>query len=140
VIRQIRTVTLGVRSDAAGDGHYHSPRGDRLHNGIDYDCVIGASVLSPVNGVISKLGFPYGDDLSWRYVEVTDGSNLRHRLFYVNPTAKVGQAVTANIEVGIAQDIRKRYPNERSMGAHVHYEIMNSANEYLDPDEVFRNS
>ena len=135
MIRQIQTVDLDIRSDPAGDGWFHSPRGDRLHNGIDYVCQVNQPILSPVNGVVTKHGYPYGDDLSWRYIEITDGDANKHRLFYIQPTMPIGHTVTTESIVGNAQNIVIRYPDQ-GMLAHVHYEIMNQFDEYLDPGDV----
>ena len=134
-MRQIQTVELDIRSDPAGDGWFHAPRGDRLHNGIDYCCEVGGEILSPVNGVVTKHGYPYGDDLGWRYIEITDGDLNRHRLFYVQPLTKIGQTVTTDTVVGNAQNIAARYPDQ-GMKAHVHHEIMNQFDEYLDPGDL----
>ena len=134
-MRQLQRVTLDVRSDRAGDGAYGAPRGSRLHKGIDYACEVGSPVLSPVNGVITKLGYCYGDDLSWRYVQVTDGDMHHYRLFYVEPTVKVGSTVTSNMTVGIAQDIGMRY-QKQGMGPHLHLEVMTDKGEYIDPGSI----
>ena len=135
MIRQRQVVALPIRSDPAGDGHYGAPRGHRTHRGVDYACVVGEPILSPVNGVITKLGYCYGDDLSWRYVQVTDGDLLHHRLFYVEPLVKVGHVVTNNMVVGNAQDIGRRYP-DKDMLPHIHLEVMTDKGEYIDPGTV----
>ncbi len=69
--------------DAFGSGDFGASRdgGARTHNGQDYSAVPGSTVLSPVAGKVMKLGYPYGDDLSYRYVEIKDGENRRWRLF-----------------------------------------------------------
>lgn len=131
----IRQVTpLSVRIDPAGDGHFGAPRGARAHRGIDYRCVPGHSVLSPVFGRVTKLGHCYADDLSWRYVEVTDSENRRHRLFYVQPATWVGDQVHPCSPIGVAQDISERYPG-RQMRPHVHYEVIEKG-EYINPEQL----
>lgn len=134
-MRQNQTVTLPVRSDKAGDGWYHAQRGGRLHNGIDYVCVPEKPVLSPCNGVVTKHGYAYGDDLSWRYIQITDGDLLHHRLFYVEPLVKVGNTVTTSMVVGNAQDISMRHEGQ-GMSPHVHYEIMDDEGNYIDPGSI----
>lgn len=124
------------KSDNYGSGRFGSNRrgraGPRCHNGEDLACFPGTKILSPVDGHVTKLGYPYGDDLSYRYVEVTDAQGLRHRLFYVTPWVEVGDNVYADASVlGEAQDIRKRYPN--GMTPHVHYEIKTQDGKFLDP-------
>ena len=130
MIRQ--ATVMAVRSDPAGEGHYHASRGARLHNGIDYCCEPGAPVFSPVEGKITKHGYTYRDDLAWRYVQVTDARGLRHRLFYVEPILTVGDRVHPESVVGRAQDITARYPGQ-GMLPHVHYEVMDGSGRYFDP-------
>ena len=121
-----------IRTDPAGDGHYGAPRGFRKHIGCDYCYQVGEAVSSPVSGEVTKLGYPYGDDLQWRYVEVTDAGGDRHRLFYVEPAVQVGDQVSEDDTIGNAQDISLRYPGQ-GMLAHVHYEILDTDNQPRDP-------
>lgn len=136
MIRQIVN-QFEVRNDPAGDGHYGARRGDRKHKGIDFLCEPQAPVLSPVEGVVTKYGYCYGEDLRWRYVEITTPDQLRHRLFYVEPTARfaIGDKVTPSLVIGYAQDISVRYPGE-GMLAHIHYEVKDQAGKHLDPEGV----
>jgi murein DD-endopeptidase MepM/ murein hydrolase activator NlpD len=124
--------------DPAGDGHFGAPRGDRTHNGIDYLCVPGEPVRSPVEGNVTKHGYPYEDDLSWRYIEITDGFNQRHRLFYTKPLSNVNELVAVGQVIGEAQNISKRYEDRgqvlNQMKPHVHYEVINGKGEYIDPE------
>lgn len=131
MIRQ--ATVMSVRSDPAGDGHYHARRGSKLHRGVDYCCEPDAPVFSPVEGTITKHGCAYEDDLSWRYVQVTDASGLRHRLFYVELTLTVGDRVYPESVVGRAQDISARYPGQ-GMLPHVHYEIKDREGSFLNPE------
>lgn len=96
-------------------------------------------MLSPINGVVTKIGYTYGDDLSWRYIQCTDGDMLNHRLFYVDPLVKVGQAVSVDTVIGQAQDISRRYPESVTrpkMLPHIHYEVMDSKGTYFNPDSI----
>jgi len=134
MIKQIIPLNV-VRNDPAGKGHYHAPRNGRKHNGIDYTCTPGEVVLTPVGGVVTRLGYAYADDLDWRYVEITRGvDNLRHRFFYVEPskTMKVGSHVSAGAPIGVAQDIPRKYPDQQ-MIAHVHHEVKDQSGNYMDP-------
>lgn len=129
-----QVVPLHVRIDPAGSGHFGARRGGRSHRGIDYRCTPGLGVLSPAIGYVSKLGYCYSDDLTWRYVQVTDTGGLFHRLFYVDPSLQVGDRVTTESVVGVAQDISTRYPGQQ-MRPHVHYEVMRDG-EYLNPETL----
>ena len=72
--------------------------------------------------------YPYGDDLSYRYVQVTVGG-YDFRVFYIDPSVRVGQEVTADTAIGLVQDLGLRYPG---IPNHVHFEIK-SGGGYLDP-------
>ena len=125
-----------IRNDAWGSGEFQAPRGDKKHKGSDYSCPVGSMVKSPVSGWVSKLGYAYKDDLSYRYVEITDHNQLRHRLFYIEPIVDNKEIIYKNKIIGIAQDIQKRYTTKnKRMDNHVHYEILHGRTP-LDP-EVF---
>lgn len=130
------TQLLKIRKDAAGSGEFGSSRdsGTRTHSGVDYISKPDSQVLTPVSGRISKLGYPYADDLSYRYVQITDEEGNAHRLFYVKPGKDlvIGQQVTQYDPIGTAQDVSRRYP-DRGMTPHVHYEIKNNLGKFIDP-------
>lgn len=132
------TVMLQKRgSDDFGSGEFGASRGARIHRGIDYTAPAGAAVLSPVDGKVTKLGYPYASDLQFRYVEVTDTAGARHRLFYVSPDVVVGVAVCRGDKIGVAQDIAGKYNTpERKMKNHVHYEII-VGGDYVNPEEFW---
>ena len=125
-----------MRNDAWGSGAFEAPRGSKKHKGIDICCPPGSVVKSPISGWITKLGYAYADDLSYRYVEVTDHERLKHRFFYVEPTVDREEIIYKYKPIGIAQDIQARYTTEtKRMDNHVHYEILHGKTP-LDP-EVF---
>lgn len=128
MLRQV----LGIRNDPMGNGEFGAPRGSRAHRGIDYHCLPGRSVLSPVVGEVSRHGYAYSDDLSWRIVDVRDEKGFTHRLFYVEPTLAVGAKVTTDTAVGVAQDISERYPGGKML-PHIHYEIRDAYGETVNP-------
>ena len=118
-------------TDTYGSGDYLASRGPRKHAGVDYACVPNSEVFSPVQGVITKLGYAYGDDLTFRYVESTDNNGLRHRVFYIFPAVEVGDEVDENSIIGLAQDLSPRYPG---IIPHVHYEIRDANNDHRNPE------
>lgn len=122
-------------TDCKGSGHYGASRGSRTHNGIDYKVPVGADVVSPVEGAITKIGYPYGDDLSFRYIEITCNDRLKHRLFYVSPFIDIdeGHLVEANQPIGKCQDLTTRYPG---ITPHVHYEVKDQDGNFIDPDSL----
>lgn len=118
--------------DSHGSGAFGAPRGSRKHNGIDFAASVGQEILTPVTGIVSKVGYPYGDDLSFRYVEVTTPKNHKHRVFYISPSVQVGDSVLEGVTcLGLVQDLCKRYPKITN---HIHYEIKDG-NKYLNPDD-----
>ena len=105
------------------------------HQGVDIAASPGARVTSAVTGTVTKIGFPYGDDLSYRYVEITtpDGYAVRH--FYVDPdpNLEVGDTVVAGqTEIGSTQDLGRRY--DRIIN-HIHIELRDSkaGGQVVDP-------
>ena len=119
-------------SDRWGSGHFGAPRGNHTHNGIDYQCPAGRSVLSPCDGEVTKLGYPYGDDLSFRYIQITDSKGFDHRIFYVSPGQEMGAKIKEGQVIGISQDLTKRYPE---ITEHLHYEVRKNG-EYIDPESI----
>ena len=121
--------------DDYGSGEYRASRGNRLHNGIDYQCAAGAEIVAPVTGLVTKLGYPYGDDLSYLYVEITDHAGERHRVFYVDPHCDVGDTVMFGVSViGVAQNVAAKY-TKGHMNNHVHYEVKSPDGSYRNPEE-----
>ena len=55
------------------------------------------SVFSNVSGIVTKLGYPYASYLEFRYVEITDLKNFRHRYFYVSPRVSVGDKINIGV-------------------------------------------
>lgn len=121
-------------TDQWGSGNFRASRGNRTHKGIDYSCDPGIDIDCPVDGVVTKLGYPYGDDLKFRYVEVSEPGGFRHRHFYVLPTVRVGDKIKRGDKVGEAQDIAGKYSRpDKTMTNHAHYEIKINSR-YIDPE------
>jgi murein DD-endopeptidase MepM/ murein hydrolase activator NlpD len=130
-----------IRNDRAGGGDFGVSRagGRRSHNGTDFENPKGALVDAPVDGVVTKIGYPYADDLSYTYVEVTDDQERKHRLFYVSPEDGIekGSRVTKGMSIGKTQDVSDRYPNS-GMKPHVHYELKNTDGSFTDVHKEMR--
>ena len=128
-----------VRNDSQGQGHYGAPRGSRKHNGIDFELAPGEKVLSHIDGVVTKIGYPYKqkfdtkkDSLksALRYVQVTDASNdTHHRFFYVDPSVGMGDPIVVGSNLGICQNLEEIY---MGMKNHCHYEVKVKG-EHVDP-------
>jgi len=121
-------------SDKWGQGHFQAPRGYGEHNGEDLLCYPSTIITSLTDGHVSKIGYPYSDDLSYRYVEVTN-KNKRFRYFYVNPKISLNETVFKGTKIGVAQDITARY---EGIGNHIHLEIIEDNTRYIDPKPYLR--
>jgi hypothetical protein len=129
------------KTDAYGSGHFGASRGVRTHKGIDFACYPGSEIYAPATGIISKLGYPYGDDLSFRYVEIFTDDELRVRVFYIKPIVISGENAIKGITlIGISQELGVRYPsNEHHAHAiteHVHVEVKSGETGFIDPTDM----
>lgn len=105
--------------DKYGCGHYGASRAGRKHKGIDFIYHHSEPVRAFKGGKVTKLGYPYADDLSFRYVQISDnGADMRY--FYVCPTVRIGQKVKRGDIIGFAQAIELRYPG---ITPHIHFEV-----------------
>ena len=118
-------------SDCHGSGHFGASRGSRTHNGVDLCVDPETLVFSHIDGVVTKLGYPYSDDLSFRYVQVSDIDNRQHRFFYVEPMVNIGDSIEVGYCLGDSQKLGDRYEN---ITEHVHYEVKLNGH-YLDPND-----
>ena len=135
-MRGILTARLVLRNDPEGQGHFEASRGVRLHRGMDFFCDPTAIMEAPIEGIVTKLGFPYGDDLAYRYVEITCEFDMtRHRVFYIQPGVVVGDLVYLGNPIGSLQDVTIRYPQYPRMRPHAHYEIITRQGVYIDPEK-----
>ena len=91
----LKITALRRGQDAFGSGHFHASRGERKHQGVDFLATKDSLVHAILAGKVSKLGYTYADDLSYRYVEVTDSQGYRLRYYYVSPLVAEGDTVKA---------------------------------------------
>jgi murein DD-endopeptidase MepM/ murein hydrolase activator NlpD len=112
-----------LRMDPKGDGRYKSSRsgGSRAHNGLDFVCIPGEEVLSPIAGKIIRETQVYGNDPVYRGVVIADNKGWEVKLFYVKVTARVGATVAKGEVVGTCQSIASKYG--APMKDHVHLEL-----------------
>lgn len=131
--------------DSYGTGAYGAPRrrnGESYsHSGVDLCCEPNSDIISCVNGRVTKLGYPYANHLEFRYVEITDDRNFRHRFFYVHPLVEFGQSVKIGDLIGVSQKLGDLYPVTKRkpipIQEHVHYEVMkmeNGKKKFFDPN------
>jgi hypothetical protein len=108
--------------DPGGAGWFGASRIGRRHTGVDFVAAIGEDIRAPAKGTISRIGWPYADDLSYRLIDLAIGDLAIIRIFYVDPVEdlEVGHLVVTGQTIGYAQDIVARYPNPPGMQNHVH--------------------
>lgn len=110
--------------DDFGSGQFGASRdaGARQHQGVDYIDAAGQSVVAPISGFVTKLGFAYDDDQQLTFVEITNPAlGYTARTFYVTASVEMGQAVRLGQPIGEAQSLQARYAGITN---HVHLEIM----------------
>jgi len=121
-------------NDNYGSGYFGARRdgGKRTHVGVDAITVAGEDFHSRVAGSVSFLGYPYADDLSYRYVQITDSNGWQWRYYYVDPKGcvELGLKIKVGDKIGTCQDLKPRYPN--GMTQHVHFEIKVNK-KHIDP-------
>lgn len=122
-----------------GLGHFGAPRGSRKHAGVDFVVTPGQPVMSPIEGVITRVTIPYASDSRWKGFEIS-GSG-RHegytiKIFYMNPdTRLLYQSVRPGDVIGTAQDISLKYAP--AMKPHIHLEVRQGGS-LLDPLPFFQ--
>jgi len=120
------------QSDAWGSGAFGASRGSRTHRGTDFACYPGTLIYPIKPGRVSKLGYTYSDDLSFRYVEITDSRGFRCRYFYIEPEVVEDQSVGLYTVLGATQKLGDRYPD---ITEHTHIEVYRPNGGLLDPDK-----
>ncbi len=114
---------LNPRScDVQGCGHFGAPRGALTHKGADYSAVLNQQVVASTSGVVDKIGYPYANDLSFRYIRILANDGKYVRELYVAPISGLakGDTVTAGMVIGTLQKLSDRYPD---ITEHVHLDI-----------------
>jgi len=130
--------------DVFGCGGFGQSRdqGTRKHEGQDYLGYVGQEVLATQSGTVTKIGYPYGDNLAFRYIEITQEQKDLFspevditvvREFYVLPlpTISVGTYIRVGRAVGVMQNLNGRYPG---ISNHVHLEMRRNG-VLLDPSK-----
>jgi murein DD-endopeptidase MepM/ murein hydrolase activator NlpD len=111
--------------DAYGYGRFGASRdgGVRHHEGVDFKAIAGQTVVAPLSGYVTKIGFAYPGDTVLKFVEITNPAlHYAARVFYVNPKVEVGDSVAVGQPIGTSHTLQKKYPG--GMTDHVHLELM----------------
>ena len=129
--------TGGIRSDAAGDGHFGAPRGARTHRGVDYSCYYGEPVSAPIAGKVTRIAMPYANDSKFLGVEIVNSEYVA-KMFYFDPNYSViGGYVKEGDTIGYAQSISTKYngPGKPVMTDHIHLQVKRKGI-YVDPETL----
>ncbi len=129
----IKLIAPQREGDSFGCGYYGASRGDRNHNGVDHACSPKSLIFAPVSGEVTKIGYPYSDDLSFKYVQITTKQQYNVRVFYVDPDVKVGELITKDTIIGSSQKLGDRY---KGITEHVHLEVKNLLGEHINPSDI----
>lgn len=116
--------------DDFGDGYFSASRdgGARRHEGVDYAGTPGQTVVAPLSGFVTKIGYAYADDQNLEFVEITNPAlGYVARVFYVDPSVQVGDAVHLGAPVGKLDSLQDRYPGITN---HVHLELMQNGQRF----------
>jgi murein DD-endopeptidase MepM/ murein hydrolase activator NlpD len=119
--------------DSFGSGAYGASRGNHTHRGVDFSALPNSIVHASRGGKVTKLGYPYSDDLDYRYVQVTDAYGLEWRYFYVKPSVAVDDVIRTGDSIGFVQDLDTRY---KGITPHVHLEIKDEDGTFINPKSV----
>ena len=123
-MRQMIEGDLIIRVDSKGDGHYLAPRGNRLHEGVDYIVTPGENILMPFDGYLIREARPYADgDMSGCVLQSKD---CTLKVFYMEPFLHLrGAFLKCGTVIGKAQDIRTHWGSSMTPHLHVQVESMN---------------
>lgn len=135
----IKTIAPERTTDSHGSGAWQASRGSRKHNGTDCAVYSGSIVLSATVGMVTKIGRPYYDaeDTSknhFRYVQVTTPLGYEIRYFYIEPCVGLGDHISLDQPLGVAQDLTKVY---NGITPHVHIGVKKDG-KYIDPGVYFK--
>ncbi|MCR5874677.1 M23 family metallopeptidase [Phenylobacterium sp. J426] len=123
--------------DAYGSGQFGASRdgGVRRHEGVDFIATAGQTVVAPISGYITKIGYAYAGDGNLKFVEISNPAlKLEARAFYVDPDVEVGQTVRVGQPIGEVRSLQRKYPG--GMTDHVHLELIDRRGRRIDATNV----
>ncbi len=118
--------------DPQGCGDFHASRGTREHGGVDLVVTEGQLIKSPISGKITRYPFPYANDKSLTGIEIVN-DQYKVKVFYISPTAKIGDTVRAGDKLGTAQNVAAKYGG--GMTNHIHVEFSQNG-QRIDPTNL----
>lgn len=138
ILGNILSPQIARACDDRGCGHYKALRdqGKREHLGIDIRSNPGQVVLSPIEGIISKLGTAYAEDKRFKSVHIRGTGSyegISVKLLYVSSNLSLNAEIQRGGVLGTAQNISQKYAGITN---HVHLEVFNRGNR-VDPTNKF---
>jgi murein DD-endopeptidase MepM/ murein hydrolase activator NlpD len=128
----------GLRdTDAYGCGAFGASRDhrSRRHEGVDFRADAGQSLVAPISGYVTKIGFAYPGDEILKFVEITNPAlHYQARVFYIDPSVAVGQTVHLGQPIGRHHTLEQKYPG--GMTDHVHLEIIDTHGARIDATQL----
>ena len=121
------TIMPVVRNkDIWGEGRYEAPRRKKgriyKHKGVDYSAYPGSVILSPVDGVIERIGKPYSDpskdDFKLIVIKVDEQTYIK--IMYIWPIVDTGYSIKKGTTIGLVQDLTTIY---NGITNHFHLEV-----------------
>jgi murein DD-endopeptidase MepM/ murein hydrolase activator NlpD len=123
--------------DAYGSGEFGARRdgGSRRHEGVDFIAEAGQTVVAPISGYVTKIGYAYAGDGDLKFVEISNPAlKLEARAFYIAPDVQVGQTVRVGQPIGEVYSLQRKYPG--GMTDHVHLELIDKRGRRIDATNV----
>ncbi|MET1257575.1 peptidoglycan DD-metalloendopeptidase family protein [Aliikangiella maris] len=127
------------KKDKWGGGQYGASRGKRQHFGLDITANPGQDILSPIEGKIIRISYPYANDLKFTGLLINGSgahTGIEVKIFYLSPAPGViNKSVTPGEKIGNAQALTTKYPGITN---HVHIEIKRHGVQ-VDPKPLINN-
>ena len=107
----------------------------KFHDGIDFVVTPGQLIVSPFDGIVEKVDYPYAGALQYKGIQLlAPDQKLRCEIWYMEPKIELLKCrVSIGQPLGFAQDISKKYPpnEEGAMTPHIHVRISLPSFSYL---------
>ena len=119
---------LGIRDDSGGSGYFNAPRGNRLHEGIDFSALAGGqNVVAPDSGTITNFtgrtsGYPMArivpsnPNAGYEYMEILYIDRPQGVREWVSRTINAGDIIGSSVNL---QSLG--YP--ANVGPHIHLQM-----------------
>lgn len=127
----------GLRGhDAYGDGNFGASRsgGIRRHKGVDYLCGVGDVCVSPIDGIVEKVGRAYADStLGSIHIQGTGVYwSYYCKILYALADVAAGQVVKRGQHIGVCQNVAAYHDGGAgTMKNHLHLVLLVQADAQL---------